>query len=336
MFLISVPGGLASRRRQLYLLWVKSLSIQKHDTAHATSSAMDWALFLAVALMWSTSFLFIKVAVVEITPLAITAGRLAIGAALLYGFLKVTGGSLPGEPVEWLKFVFIGVFGNILPFFLIGFGEQSVDSGLAAILMGIMPVATILLAHLLIPEEPFSLRRGVGVALGFGGVVVLVGIDALAGFGASTLAQIAIVGGALCYAVTTVFVRRTVHLPGPVMAAGSQIAAAAISVPVCLALDRPWTFEPGTGAVVSVLMLGLFSTALATLFYFRLVRNLGAGRLSQVNYLIPLLGALWGILFLGERPQASAIVALVMVLGGIAIVSRHDQRRPVRSTTLPS
>jgi len=287
------------------------------------SPAVDYAMFFAVALMWSGSFLLIKVAVAEISPLGITAARVAIAAVVLYAWLRFTGGTLPRQLRDWFAFCFIGLVGNILPFFLIGFGEQSVDSGLAAILMGIMPLATIVLAHLLVPEEPFTARQGLGVALGFGGVIVLVGLDALAGFGASTLGQLAVIGGALCYSVNTVFVRRTVVLGGPVMAAGSQVAGAAMIVPVALLVEGPMRFDAGAAALASVALLGLFSTALATLFYFRLVRNLGAGRMSQVNYLIPVLGALWGILFLGEQLEPSTFFALALVLAGIAVVSRR-------------
>lgn len=312
-------------------LWIKALQLQQHSTQAALSTIVDYALFLSIAVIWSSSFLFIKVAVADIPPLSVAAGRIGIAALLLLSYLHLRGGRLPTDLSTWGKFAFIGLFGNSLPFFLIGFGEQTVDSGLAAILMGIMPIVTIVLAHLWIPDEPFDLRKGAGVALGFGGILVLVGVDALAGFGVSTIAQIAVLSGAVCYAVTTVFVRRTVDLPGPVMAAGSQVAGAAMIVPLALVLDHPWAVQPSPGSLACVVVLGVFPTALATLVYFRLVRNLGAGKLSQVNYLIPILGAMWGILFLGERLAASTLVALAMVLAGVAIVSRRrgaSQRAP--------
>ena len=285
---------------------------------------VDYLLFVAVALLWSSSFLFIKIAVSDIPPLSVAAGRILIAAVVLYLYLRLRGDTLPAEPLEWAKFLFIGILGNALPFFLIGYGELSVDSGLAAILMGVMPVATIVLAHLTIADERIHPRKVMGVLLGFGGVVILVGLDALEGIGASTFGQLAVLGGALCYAVTTVFVRRTVSLGGPVMAAGSQIAGAGIVVPAALWLDQPWTLAPSAPSLAAVLVLGLFPTALATLFYFRLVKNMGAGRLSQVNYLIPILGTLWGVMFLGERPELSTLFALFMVVSGIVIVSRRQ------------
>ncbi len=288
---------------------------------------VDLALFAGVALIWSSSFLFIKIAVADIPPWTIAASRIGIAAMLLYAVLRLRGGRLPTEPVEWGKFAFIGLFGNALPFFLIGYGEQTVDSGLAAILMGIMPVATVLLAHLLVPEEPFNAGMAVGIAMGFGGIVVLVGPQALAGLDTTTLAQLAVLCGALCYSLTTVFVRRTTSLAGPVMAAGSQVAAAAMVIPVALLVDHPWELQPGAAAVASVIVLGIFPTAAATLMYFRLIRNIGAGRMSQVNYLIPVLGAAWGVLLLGERLRATTWIALGLVLAGIAVVNRARRGR---------
>ncbi|KAA3630675.1 MAG: EamA family transporter, partial [Proteobacteria bacterium] len=139
----------------------------------------------------------------------------------------------------------------------------------------------------------------------------------------STLGQLAVLGGASCYAVNTVFVRRVVTMTGPVMAAGSQIAGMIIVVPLALVLDAPWRLDPDASSLASIVVLGLFSTALATLFYFRLVQNLGAGKMAQVNYVIPVLGAVWGMLFLGERFASSTFVALAMVLSGVVIVTRR-------------
>lgn len=303
------------------------MQLQERTAGPDSSPWIDYALFAVVALTWSSSFLFIKVAVADIGPWSITAGRIVIAAVILYGFLKMRGLSLPQAPSAWARFAFVGVVGNVIPFFLIGYGEQTVDSGLAAILMGVMPVVTIVLAHLLIPDEPFTLRRGAGVAMGFGGVVVLVGVDALGGFGTSTVAQLAVLGGAVCYSISTVFVRRAVTISGPLMAAGSQIVGAMVVVPLALAIERPWHYSPSPSSLVAVVMLGVFSTAIAMLIYFRLVKQLGAGKLSQVNYLIPVLGAAWGMLFLGERFNPSTFVALAMVLAGIAIVSGRRRAR---------
>ena len=281
----------------------------------------DYILFSLLALIWSSSFLFIKIAVADIPPMSITAIRLLIAAVLLYAWLRHQNLRLSVDKADWAKFVFIGAVGNALPFFLISFGEVSVDSGMAAILMGIMPIATVLLAHLVIPEEPFTRLKSLGVAIGFAGVITLVGWDALGGLAETTFAQLAILGAALCYAINAVFIRRMTTLTGTVMATGSIICGCLIILPFALWLEQPWHIQASTASIVSVVILGVFPTAIATLILFRLIANLGASTLSQVNYVIPILGAIWGIIFLGEALHTSAIIALMMVLVGLAIVN---------------
>jgi len=295
------------------------------NTQH--SRTVDFILFGVIALIWSSSFLFIKIAVQSVPPVTIAAVRLLIGTLLLWSYMRLNGERLPGSLGGWMSCVFIGVFGNVLPFILIGSGEIAVDSGTAAILMGIMPVTTVLLAHLLVPEERFTPRIGLGILLGFSGLLVLVGVDALKGIGATTFAQLAILGAAICYAVNTVFVRRDTGLSGPTMAAGSQVAGCIMVWPLALWFDRPWTLNPTSEGIGAVLILSVFATSVATVFYFRIVKNLGASIMAQVNYIVPVLGTGWGILFLEERPHISALVALVLVLSAVAIISRKPSTR---------
>ncbi|MFT5112156.1 MAG: drug/metabolite transporter (DMT)-like permease [Parasphingorhabdus sp.] len=293
---------------------------------NSSRSVIDYLLFAALALIWSSSFLFIKIAVVEIPPTTLTAARMIIAAVLLLLWLRFRGERLSSSPSDWGKFLFIGIVGNILPFYLISYGELTIDSGMAAILMGIMPIATVLLAHLAIPDEPFTRLKALGVSVGFLGVITLVGWDALQSLATTTIAQLAVLGGASCYAVNTVFVRRTTTLSGSVMAAGSQLCGSIIIVPIALFSEAPWLLQPSNEALGAIIILGIFPTAVATLIYFRIVANLGASTMSQVNYVIPLLGAGWGVLFLAEQLRTSALLALLMVLTGLAIVN-HARKR---------
>lgn len=283
----------------------------------------ELALLGLLAAIWSSSFVFIRVAVETIPPMTVTAGRLAIAAAILIAFARAGGHRLPLKPAVWGLFLFIGCFGNALPFTLIGWGEQRIASGLTAILMGIMPVITVLLAHLFTDDERLDLRRAGGVVLGFCGLITLVGVEALSGLGAEVLSQLAVLGGASSYAVTTIFVRRFVRLPGRLMAAGATAAGTLLILPVALLHERPWTLDPSPESLLSVTALGIGATAFATLLYFRLIRRLGATVFSQVNYLVPVLGLGWGMLLLDERPGLQAFAALAMILAGVALVSRR-------------
>jgi len=282
----------------------------------------NYSLLFLIGLIWSASFLFIKISVITIPPYTLTAGRLGVAvlALTLYSFLR--GYPLPTDARSWGIFAFIGLFGNALPFTLIGWGETHIDSGLAAVLMGIMPVSTVLLAHLFIPEEPFTVRKGLGITLSFGGLLTLVGLGALSGYSALAVAQLAVLTGAMSYAVVTIFVRRYAQLPGPTMSLGAVLMGFIWVLPLSLVIDQPWTINPHFSGIASLIILGLFSTALASIIYFFLLPRIGATNFSQVNYLTPVLGAIWGIIFLGEKITTQLVMALILVLVGIAVVTR--------------
>lgn len=281
--------------------------------------AVEIALLLSLATLWSSSFAFIKVAVETIPPLSVAAGRLALAAVLIVAVARLRGLRFPSEKGLWPKFFMVGLFGNALPFTLISWGEVTIDSGLAAILMAVMPLATLVLAHFFTSDERMNPARVLGVALGFGGVLVLIGPAALSGLGDEAIRQTAVAGGAVCYAIATVTARRLPRMPLFVSSAGALIASVALSLPLALLVDRPWTLAPSMESLVSVVVLGLFPTALAILMYFALLQRTGATFIALNNYLIPSLGVIWGILFLGEELSLRAMLALGIILAGVAV-----------------
>ncbi len=289
----------------------------------------DYLLLLVLALVWSVSFLLIKIGVANIGPITLTAARMTIAAAILVGGLVLTKTGLPLHPRALLLYLVVGVVGNTFPFILIGWGELHVDSSLAAIMMGIMPLTTFVLAHYFIPQEPITARKALGIGVGFGGLVLLVGWSALGGIGAHVLGQLAVLGGAISYGITTVFVRTQPDFPKFQMATGAVVAGMATSLPLAFYLENPLSMTPTAESVWAALLLGVFSTALASLIYFRVIRNLGATTFSQLNYVVPVLGSIWGVIILGEWLQARALIALALVLGGIYLV-QTDRRSGVR------
>lgn len=282
-------------------------------------SGAEVALLLILAILWSSSFAFIKIAVETIPPFSVAAGRLALAALVMIVVARMGKDEFPDVPGLWLKFALIGLFGNALPFVLIGWGEVSIDSGLAAILMAVMPLATLLLAHLFTVDERMNLARTTGVILGFAGVILLIGPSALEGLGDQALRQTAVAMGAICYAISTVIAKRLPPMPHSLSAAGTLIAAAAWAVPASIVFDKPFSLNPSTASVVSLVILGLFPTALAVLIFFALLRRTGATFIALNNYLVPSLGVLWGMLFLGEHLTLRAILALGIILAGIAV-----------------
>ncbi|MBI2223389.1 MAG: DMT family transporter [Betaproteobacteria bacterium] len=148
----------------------------------------DWALLAALVAMWGSAFLFIKLGVATVPPATLAASRLALGAATLYAVMRWRGLALPPAGSRWLSFGALAIVGNCIPFYLISWGQQVIDSALAGILMAIMPLATLLLAHFFVAGERMTANRALGFSLGFVGIVVLMGPAALAGLGGSLLA----------------------------------------------------------------------------------------------------------------------------------------------------
>lgn len=283
------------------------------------------ALLVLLAGIWSSSFMFIKIGVATIPPATMAAARLMLAAVMLAAIAHAKGYRLPFTLRAWSAFTFVGVMGNAVPFTLIAWGELEVDSGLAAILMGVMPVATALLAHAFVHDERLTGRRSAGVLLGFSGTVLLVGFSALSGLGAQVAAQLAVVGGALCYAITTVFVRRFANLPDVLMAAGSMTTGALVMIPIALLVESPLTLSPSFASTAAVVVLGIVSTGFAALIYFYLIRTVGAAIFSQVNFLTPAIGVAFGMFFLGEVPGADAWTALTLIVFGVWLVTRRSR-----------
>ena len=281
--------------------------------------ALEIALLLSLATLWSSSFGFIKVAVETIPPFSVAAGRLLLAAVLIVSVARLRGLRFPAEKGLWPKFFAVGLFGNALPFTLISWGEVTIDSGLAAILMAVMPLATLVLAHFFTSDERMNPARILGVALGFGGVLTLIGPAALAGLGDEAIRQTAVACGAVCYAIATVIARRLPRMPLLLSGAGALTTSVLWSLPMSLLFDRPWELAPSAESIGSVVVLGLFPTALAVLLYFALLQRTGATFIALNNYLIPSLGVIWGILFLGESLSPRATLALGVILAGIAV-----------------
>ena len=197
-----------------------------------------WLLLVALVAMWGSSFVFTKLAVDALPPAVVVAARLVIAAVLLLALLAIRGEALPGAWRQWRWIVAMAIVGNALPFWLISWGQQHIDSGLAGILMAIMPLSTLILAHLFVAGERLTMRRAAGFLLGFAGIVVLIGPEALLevrGSGSALVAQVAVLGGAVCYAVNSILARRRPASPPRQAAAGVALAAGLMMAPIAFA-----------------------------------------------------------------------------------------------------
>lgn len=282
---------------------------------------LDWALLLALGLLWGSAFMFQELAVESVGPVTATAIRLVLAALALCVALRLGLRRLPREPRLWGWLLAIALLGNVMPFALSTWAQERVESNLAGILIATAPLMTMALAHFFIPGEHLTIRRTAGVALGFAGVGVLLGPGAE--FRDSELAAVAaLLAAAACFAATAVVAARMPDLPALSAAACVLLIAALVSTPAAFAFESPMQARPpGAGGVAALLTLGLVVTAGGTWAYFKLVRRAGPSFLSLFNYLNPLVAVACGALFLGEDLVPGALPALVLIVAGLALTS---------------
>lgn len=282
--------------------------------------AADWVSLLALTAMWGSAFLFNEIALASLPPSVLVAGRIIIAAAMILAYLHLTGKSLPAPGRAWIPMLVLALFGNVLPFHLIAWSQQHIDSSLAGILMAVMPLFVLTLAHFLVPGARLTPYRIAGFVIGFAGVVVIIGPDFARGLDGNVAlwGAIGALGAALSYSVSTIYTR-LLGAGDPVRrAAGMLIVASMLSLPAA-AVDLPMVTSLSVTAAVSVALLGLLATGFATLLYFRIVQGPGPAFLSLVNYLVPAWAVVAGALFLGESLSPAVFVGLVLILGGVAL-----------------
>ena len=302
------------------------------NTRHGPS---DWALLLALTALWGSAFLLTKVAVGGMPPGWVVGGRLLLAAALLLPLAAWHGGL--GRP-HWRAWIFLGLIallGNVLPFWLIAWGQRGIDSGLSGILMAVMPLAVLGLAHLFVPGEGLTRRRLAGFALGFAGVAVLLGPEAFSDQAAGEdmgapeplRAMLAVLGGALCYAVSAILARLRPAQGALATAALVTLLAALMALPIAVGIDPHPARAPTWVEVGALVGLGVFSTAAAAVLYFRLITEAGPSFAAQLNYLIPPWAVAMGVLFLGESPRPHHLYGLSLILAGVLIAATGGRRR---------
>lgn len=286
----------------------------------------------ALALAWGASFLFIEVALEGLSPVQIVLGRLSAGATVLWSILAVRRQRLPRDLRLWGHLVVLGVVANIVPFSLFGFGQERVTSGLAGVLNGSTPLFTLLFALGALPEERLSVARGLGLGLGFVGVVLVVGPWDTNPLTSSLTGQLACLGASACYAIAFVYTRRFVSGRGypPGTLAAGQLGAAAVLLWLAAPIVARGDVVLTPPVVGSVLALGAVGTGVAYLLYFRLIAEAGATNTSMVTYLIPLVAVALGVIVLGEPVGWNVFAGAAVVILGVAVAEGRLRwfRRP--------
>lgn len=290
-------------------------------TALVTSKAVDILLLIVLSTLWGASYTFIRVGVETIPPVTLIAARTLIAGLLLIVWMSVSGVAMPRSWAVWKRLFVQAFLNSVIPFTLIAWAEQYVEAGVATILNSTAPVFVFFVTWFLTKHEAVTTRKLVGVIAGLLGICLIIGFSALNGLGDQVLPQLAIVAATICYAGAAIYGRSFQGLSPLVPAAGSLIAGAIVLIPISLIFDRPWALQPSFNSTAALLLLSVFSTAIAFVIYFRLVQTLGSvGTTSQAYLRVPI-GVAIGAIFLGESLSPTIWMGLGCVVIGVAAMT---------------
>ncbi|NJM98452.1 MAG: DMT family transporter [Phormidesmis sp. RL_2_1] len=282
----------------------------------------DFIMLLTLGGALGSSFLFTKIGVETIPPFTLVTARLTFAAIVLAIYMKITSSSIPKGVYIWKYFLLLGIFANIIPFVLITWSEIFIDSGLASIFMALIPMFTSVTANFVTEDERLNTRKILGLAIGFSGILILFGSHVLdLGNASQILPKLACLLAAFCYAFSRILTRKLYFVPPVTTSMGVLVCASVISIPISLIVDKPWLITPSPSSIFAVLCLSLICTSFAYIILYRLIAEVGATFMTTMNYLVPMFGILWGVIFLGESPKVSSIVATAVIFSGLAVMN---------------
>lgn len=283
----------------------------------------DWGLLAVLSVLWGGSFFFVEVALVDLPPFTIVLLRIGLAAITLFAALHVMGLRMPTSPGLWASFVFLGFFNILLPFSLLTWGQAQISGSLASILNATAPLFTLLIAHQVTHDDRMTPARVVGIGVGFFGVVVMMGVDALSGLGSNISAQLLCIGAPLCYGIASNYARRYARLGlSPLVITVGQLTTSTLMlIPIVAIVDAPWTLAaPSLNTWLAIAGIALASTALAFLIFFRILATAGATNLQLVTLLIPISAFGLGWAFLGETLAPQHAVGFALIATGLVAI----------------
>ena len=286
-------------------------------------------LLITLALLWGPSFLFIKIAVEEIPPFTMVVGRIGIGAIVLSVILWLKNGRLPTDPKIWKHLAFMAMVHNAIPFVLFAYGEQFIDSTLASIMNGTVPLFAIILAHFYIETDRLTSKKLIGALVGFGGLIVLSSPSLGDGVRSTSLGILAIAAASVLYGIAMVYARKNLRgLPPLVAPTGQMILATIVLLPLSLIVERPFQLPPPSlvswGAIA---FLGVLGTGVAFIVFYQLQEIADPSYVSMVTYLIPIVGVVLGVVVLNEQLSWHSYVGCGLILFSVMVINNVFQRR---------
>lgn len=293
-----------------------------------------WVGFWALAIIWGSSFALIRIGVDELSMFQVVFIRTAIAAIGLNLVLLARGKQIPFNLRDLAPLIIIGIGNTTIPFALITWGEQSIDSGLASVLQSVVPLFTLIMAHFTFADERITPKKLIGVLISFSGILIL-----FMGGDESSMAndfwgQMAIIGASLFYAIFTIYSRKVIRNRfEPLVVSSGAMLTAAISSGILMLLAPMFGGEPATPLVdvstpvlLSMLILGGLNTFIAYLIFYWIIQQLGAARASMVTYIVPVIGVTLGVILLDEKVDWRFGLGAVIIFIGIAVVNINFQQ----------
>ena len=287
----------------------------------------DYIFLTVLALIWASAFFNIKIATYSYGPVTIAFLRIFLGAipvVALCFFKKI---KIEAFSKDWYWFASIGIINLVIPFFLIAYGVQKVQSNLAAILMASTPLSATILAHFFTENEKINFIKVLGVLIGFSGIVFLFSDDILINEN-NIFSALLILGGSTFYVIGGLLTLKVSNKKNENVTASILIWATIFLMPITAYVEQPWDLNPRLDSTISLIYLGIFSTGIAWLMRFRILKNNGLVFQAQVAYLIPIFGIVLGYIFLNEIITSKVIVAVAAVVLGIYFV-RHSIKKKI-------
>ncbi len=288
-----------------------------------------WLIFIILGIVWSASFLWIKIALQEIGPITLVAYRVIFGLIFCALVMIVMRVAWPRTRAEWVPLLIVGILNVAIPFFLITWGEQSIDSAVASILNATVPLFTIIIATVFLRDDRLNPQRLTGLLIGFAGVVVLMSKDLSAQAHNSVLGQLAVIVASLSYAISAVYVRKaTVNAHGLVRGAAPLVSATLVMWIAALLVESPVQVPALPLTWIALLWLGVLGSGLAFVLIFYLIHEIGPTRATMVTYIFPPGGVILGVIFLGEELSWQLGLGTLLILASLVVVNWKPSKNP--------
>lgn len=280
----------------------------------------EWGMLLLLSTIWGGSFFLIEIALRDFHPFTVVFFRVATAAVVLVCALYLFGQRLPSTLGGWWPYLVLGALNNAIPFSLISWGQTRIDSGSAAIFNATTPIFAGILAHFFTADEKLVPRKLVGMLVGFSGVYLMLSPELKDGLSWRGFGQIAVLGAALMYALGGIFSKRFKGVTPLAVATGMLVSASIFMLPLALAVDWPWPRHPSASALGALATLALLGTALAYVFFFRILATAGAVNVLLVTFLVPVGAIVLGVVVLREVIRWQELAGMGLIFLGLVSI----------------